>query len=149
MKTFPDSADTWFLDQLQYGDGRLGVVIAEDIAGENPETVSVGGALIPDVFPVEATAQSRHVLVIFDRLLAYSVTNESYSSTDDTGDDGKLRRCQCSRFAAFVNQNTLVKQLVTDEWFHYRLILADEILDVASLRDVPRHAPWPRRGSPL
>jgi len=140
VKSILAEAEWWFLERLDYKGALLLVEVAEGIVSSIPENVSIDDAgTIDDAHPIEVTDQSRHVRVEFTNVLAYQVTDESYAvpaSGKTEGVDGQiLCRHTSSEYLQHVRKNSLIKHLVDDPVHHYRLGLADDIIDVITISE--------------
>ena len=99
------------------------------------ENVSIDGAgTVPDARPIDVTDNSRRVRVKFSNVLAYQITDESYAEPASGKTEEAAGRILCqhtgSEYLEYVQQNSLIKHLVEDPVHHYRLNLADDIIDV-------------------
>lgn len=140
MKSILAEAEWWFLERLDYKGALLVVEVAEGIVSSVPENVSIDDAgTIDGARPIEVTDQSRHVRVEFTNVLAYQVTDESYAvpASEKTEEvDGQiLCRHTSSEYLEHVRKNSLIKHLVDDPVHHYRLGLADDIIDVITISE--------------
>ena len=128
------------MERLDYKGALLVVEVAEGIVSSVPENVSIDDAgTIDGARPIEVTDQSRHVRVEFTNVLAYQVTDESYAvpASEKTEEvDGQiLCRHTSSEYLEHVRKNSLIKHLVDDPVHHYRLGLADDIIDVITISE--------------
>jgi len=140
VKSILAEAEWWFLERLDYKGALLVVEVAEGIVSSVPENVSIDDAgTIDGARPIEVTDQSRHVRVEFTNVLAYQVTDESYAvpASEKTEEvDGQiLCRHTSSEYLEHVRKNSLIKHLVDDPVHHYRLGLADDIIDVITISE--------------
>ena len=99
------------------------------------ENVSIDGAgTVPNARPIEVTDNSRRVRVKFSNVLAYQVTDESYANPASGKMEEVAGRNLCqhtgSEYLEYLQQNSLIKHLVDDPVHHYRLNLADDIIDI-------------------
>ena len=113
----------------------LVVEVFEGIEASVSEDVSIDGAgTIPDARPIEVTDRSRRVRIEFPNVLVYQVIDESYAepTSGEMGEIAGQILCQHtgSEYLEHVQQNSLIKHLVDDPVHHYRLNLADDIIDV-------------------
>ena len=135
MKSILAEAEWWFLERLDYAGALLVVEVAEGITSSVPEDVSIDAAgTIRDARPIEVTDQSRRLRIRFSNVLAYQVTDESYAvpasgKIEEVGGQILCRHIG-SEYLEHVQQNSLIKHLVDDPVHHYRLNLADDIIDV-------------------
>jgi len=135
MNNILAQSEWWFLERLDYVGALLAVEVIEGCVSSISEDVSIDGTgMIPDARPIQITDQSRRVRVEFSNVLAYQVTDESYANPVS----GKIEKvggqilCQHtgSEYLEYVQQNSLIKHLVDDPVHHYRLNLADDIIDI-------------------
>jgi hypothetical protein len=138
MDSILNGSDTWYLDRLVFGD-RLEVYIVEGIRASEPTDIHVGDVTLSGTYAMNITPASRRVVVIFDQVLTFLVTNESYATPGegDRRSDGILCRYEQSSFLDYVRTSTLVDVLGPNEYSHFGLLLADDIIDVASA-SIPR-----------
>ena len=113
----------------------LAVEVVEGCVSTVSEDVSIDSAgTIPDARPIQIIDQSRRVRVEFSNVLAYQVTDESYAEPDSGETEEVAGRILCqhtgSEYLEYVQQNSLIKHLVDDPVHHYRLNLADDIIDI-------------------
>ena len=135
MKNILAQSEWWFLERLDYVGALLAVEVVEGHVSPVSDDVLIEGAgTIPDARPIQITDQSRRVRVEFSNVLAYQVIDESYANPAS----GKIEKvggqilCQHtgSEYLEYVQQNSLIKHLVDDPVHHYRLNLADDIIDI-------------------
>jgi len=128
-------SEWWFLERLDYVGALLAVDVIEGRVSSVSEDVSIDGAgTIPDARPIEVTDRSRRVRIEFPNVLVYQVIDESYAepTSGEMGEIAGQILCQHtgSEYLEHVQQNSLIKHLVDDPVHHYRLNLADDIIDV-------------------
>jgi len=135
MNNILAQSEWWFLERLDYVGALLAVEVIEGRVSSISEDVSIDGTgMIPDARPIQITDQSRRVRVEFSNVLAYQIIDESYANPAS----GKIEKvggqilCQHtgSEYLEYVQQNSLIKHLVDDPVHHYRLNLADDIIDI-------------------
>ena len=140
MKSILAQSEWWFLERLDYGEALLVVEVVEGCVSPVSENIPIEGAgTIPDARPIEVTEQSRRVRVKFSNVLAHQVTDESYAEPAS----GKMKElagrilCQHtgSEYVEYVQQNSLIKYLIDEPVHHYRLNLADDIIDVLTITE--------------
>ena len=135
MKNILAQSGWWFLERLDYVGALLAVEVIEGRVSSISEDVSIDGAgTIPDARPIQITDQSRRVRVEFSNVLAYQITDESYAEPASGKTEEAAGRILCqhtgSEYLEYVQQNSLIKHLVDDPVHHYRLNLADDIIDI-------------------
>ncbi len=140
MKTILAQSEWWFLERLDYVGARLVVEMIEGCVSSVSENVSIDGeGTVPDASPIEVTDQSRRVRVVFSNILAHQVTDESYAEPASGKMEELAGRILCqhtgSEYVEYVQQNSLIKHLIDDPVHHYRLNLADDIIDVLTITE--------------
>ena len=125
----------WFLEDLHYLNGILEVQIAEGMTSASSEDVPIANGLsINGARPVQVTSCSRRARVIFGKVLAYQLMDESY----DSQNRGKIKKiggtvlCQhtASGYTEYLRDSSLINVMVDETTHHFSLNLADDILDV-------------------
>ena len=111
------------------------VEVTEGIVASVPQDVSIDDAgTIEGARPIEVTERSQHVRIEFSNVLAYQVTDESYANPASGKMEEVAGRNLCqhtgSEYLNYVQRNSLIKDLIDDPVRHYRLNLADDIIDV-------------------
>jgi len=138
LKKILKESEWWFLERLDYVGASLIVEVVEGCVSSVSEDVSIDGAgVVPDACPVEVTERSKRVRIEFSNVLAYQVIDESYYAIPASG---KLEEvagpilCQQtgSDYLEYLNQISLIKDLIDDPVHNYILNLADDIIDVIS-----------------
>ncbi len=135
MKSILAQSEWWFLERLDYGEALLVVEVVEGCVSPVSENIPIEEAgTIPDARPIEVTEQSRRVRVKFSNVLAHQVTDESYAEPALGKMEELAGRILCqhtgSEYVEYVQQNSLIEHLIDDPVHHYRLNLADDIIDV-------------------
>jgi len=105
-----DACSSLFLREI--GEPRqncLRLLIEEAFVLHEEVTVAFGGTQTTGAHPVRSTAISRLFEVIWDNYLAYSVTNESYGTLNDSEEfSGRLSRFYSkSHFLDYISRATL------------------------------------------
>ncbi|MEC9112613.1 MAG: hypothetical protein VYA85_10140, partial [Verrucomicrobiota bacterium] len=86
---------------------------------------------IKDCAPIEVNENSRTISVIFHKVLAHQLTDESYSAPEGGETEGNvLCLHKESSYLKHVKDNSLVSQLIDEPVFHYSISLADDIIDI-------------------
>lgn len=138
-----DSCSYLYLEEIAepHANG-LRLVLSEGIVSDQTETLTIGGARIPDVRPVEVTHSSRWFEVVWDSYISYSVRNESYCSwdKDEEWSGNAFRTYTKSKFLDFVSNGTFASDDYPGPFAHYEIVCSDHIIDVAS-----EHPPTVRR----
>lgn len=111
------------------------VEVTEGIVASLPQDVSIDDAgTIEGARAIEVTEGSKRVRIEFSNVLAYQVTDESYANpaSDKMEEVAGRNLCQHtgSEYLNYVQRNSLIKDLIDDPVRHYRLNLADDIIDV-------------------
>jgi len=135
VKNILAEANWWFLEKLDFKEAHLMVEVTEGIVASLPQDVSIDDAgTIEGARAIEVTEGSKRVRIEFSNVLAYQVTDESYANpaSDKMEEVAGRNLCQHtgSEYLNYVQRNSLIKDLIDDPVRHYRLNLADDIIDV-------------------
>ena len=127
-----EQSDYWFLKSFKIEGNQLTIDIAEGIISANTKDVRIDNNFgIQDCSPIEVNEKSRTISVIFHKVLAHQLTDESYSAPEGGETEGNvLCLHKESSYLKYVKDNSLVYQLINEPVFHYSISLADEIIDV-------------------
>jgi hypothetical protein len=133
MQTILDTGHSWFLERMLYH-ASLEIFIIEGIKSAEPETVRIGDVNLGEGYSIQVTGQSRRFAIVLENVLAYQVTNESYTSGDnyEIRTPGKLCKYERSRYLDFVRSSTLIESFSTGNYTHFGLHLEDDIVDVVT-----------------
>lgn len=136
MDTILENGHSWFLERLVYGDA-LEIHIVEGIRSAEPQKIRVAGVDLGEGYSTDVSEKSRHVLVIFEDVFAYQVTNESYMTRDEyeIRTKGVLCKYERSRYLDFIKSWTLIDSLRASAYTHFGLILEDDIVDVVAEKE--------------
>jgi hypothetical protein len=118
----------WFLEEFNYFDYELELVVAEGItSSENDENAPVPGARI-----VEAQPESRRFKIAFEHVLLFRVIDESYIKEDSeaVSSKGVLQKFEKSEFLIFAKEKC--DFWAHDNYSHYRLKTTNEFIDIIS-----------------
>jgi hypothetical protein len=131
------------INELDYN--GLRVVIEEGIA--QPELVStdVGGTQFSGL-PVISTDKSRRFEIVWALYIAYSVTNESYSTRDESEQIESGKRIPIyskSNFIDYVSRATFARDEFPGPLQHIGVICEDHIIDVVSTAAPQIRRIWP------
>ena len=127
-----EQSDYWFLKSFKIEGNQLTIDIAEGIISANTKDVRIDNNFgIQDCSPIEVNEKSRTTSVIFHKVLAHQLTDESYSAPEGGETEGNvLCLHKESSYLKYVKDNSLVYQLINEPVFHYSISLADDIIDV-------------------
>ena len=127
-----EQSDYWFLKSFKIEGNQLTIDIAEGITSANTKDVRIDNNFeIQDCSPIEVNEKSRTISVIFHKVLAHQLTDESYSAPEGGETEGNvLCLHKESSYLKYVKDNSLVYQLINEPVFHYSISLADDIIDV-------------------
>jgi hypothetical protein len=77
---------------------------------------------------------SRHFVVVFEDVIAYQVTNESFTTANqyEVRTKGVLCKYERSQYLDFTRSSTLIDSLRPNAYIHFGLILQDDIIDVVA-----------------
>lgn len=133
METILDAGHSWFLERLAYHDA-LEIYIVEGIQSAEPQKIQITGVGLGEGYSTDVTEKSRHFLVVFENVLAYQVTNESYMTRDEyeIKTKGVLCKYERSRYLDFIQSWTLIDSLRAGAYTHFGLVLEDDIIDVVA-----------------
>jgi hypothetical protein len=124
-----------FLDSIEELPGNnLRLVIREGRATGPVNEVEVGGGVIKDVQAVLPYADSAWE-IFFERYVAYSVRNESYTTLDpqEIWEGHLFRTYSKSRFLDYVRVATFACNEYPGTLRHDELVCADHIVDVVAV----------------
>ena len=127
-----EQSEYWFLKSFKIEGNQLTIDIAEGIISANTKDVRIDNNFgIQDCSPIEVNEKSRTISVIFHKVLAHQLTDESYSAPEGGETEGNvLCLHKESSYLKYVKDNSLVYQLINEPVFHYSISLADDIIDV-------------------
>ena len=133
METILDTGHSWFLERLGYCDFTLQVCVVEGMASE-PKNIHVAGIELGEGRSIDVRSDSRRFTIFFEDVLAYQITNESYTKGDDyeIKTKGALCKYERSRYSDFVRAWTLIDSIRGDKYIHFGLLLEDDVIDVIS-----------------
>lgn len=136
-----NSCDYLFLRDITEPEGNSLRLLIEE-ASANPESASieVAGTRISDLHRVESSEQSRLFEFLWHNYISYSVRNESYVTSDDSGEKvlGRLLRVYSkSHFLDYVSRATFATAEHPGPFQHFQLICQLHIIDVVST-DAPQ-----------
>jgi hypothetical protein len=143
MKTILDTGHSWLLESMLYHDS-LEILLIEGIKCAEPEKLKIANVELGEGYSIEVTDQSRRFAIVFQDVLTYQVTNESYTSGDEyeIRTPGVLCKYERSRYLDFVRSSTLIESFSTGNYFHFGLLLEDDIVDVVTQSE-PKIVPLP------
>lgn len=144
MQSLLDNKD-WYLDSLDYRDA-LHLVLVEAKAGpklteeslKNESSEALKKVLLGST-PMEVHEDSEYVRIIFKKVVAWQMVDESYTAWDDyevRDDKNYLQVLSRSRYLDFVNQHHGWYSDIAGPAQHYRIWTQDEVIDVVS-HDLP------------
>ena len=127
-----EQSDYWFLKSFKIEGNQLTIDIAEGIISANTKDVRIDNNFeIKNCSPIEVNEKSRTVSVIFNKVLAHQLTDESYSAPEGGETEGNVLCLHHeSSYLKHVKDNSLVSQLIDELVFHYSISLADDIIDI-------------------
>ena len=127
-----EKSDYWFLKSFKIEGNQLTIDIAEGIISANTKDVRIDNDFeIKDSALIEVNEKSRKISIIFHRVLAHQLTDESYSAPECGETEGNVLCIhQESSYLKYVKANSLVSQLIDEPVFHYSVSLADHMIDV-------------------
>lgn len=133
MESILDTGHNWRLERLAYRDA-LEIYIVEGIKSVKPQKIQIAGVDLGEGYSTEVTETSRHFLVVFEDVVAYQVTNESYTTGDEyeVRTKGVLSKYERSRYLDFIRSQTLIDSLRPNAYTHFSLNLQDDAIDVVA-----------------
>lgn len=101
---------------------------------KTPEDLIIGEKVIKDTFPVYVDVNLPILQVDFKSYIAYSVTNESYTTWDDYEVfEGKAFRIYSkSRYLDFIRTHTFADENYPGPFVHYGVVCLNHILNIVS-----------------
>jgi len=132
-----DSCYTIFVREISEPEENVLRLVLQE-AEKSPETVShkIGGTVIENLHPVEATERSRTFELRWEQYIAYSVTNESFASPDGDSDvraSGRLFRTYSkSHFLDFVSRATIASEQYPGPFTHFCVVSECHVIDIIS-----------------
>ncbi len=132
-----DSCYTIFMREISESEENVLRLVLQE-AEVSPETVShkLGGTVIDNLHPVETTERSRTFELKWKQYIAYSVTNESFSSPDDESNvraSGRLFRVYLkSHFLDFVSRATIANEQYPGPSTHFCVVSETHVVDIVS-----------------
>lgn len=130
MRTMLDEARAWFLEELTYAE-ELFVRVME---GERtPGRVRNADGSFRDVLRVQPRLGGLRLLVRFSRPIAWQVVDEGFTTVHEgeEQDGGDIFRIMTvSRYHNYVKESHGWCANIVGHGVHYRLLLADEVIDV-------------------
>ena len=118
--------ESWFLEEFNYFDYELNLVVAEGISSPEPDE----NAPVPGAHSMEVHPESRRYKIAFAHVLLFRVIDESYikEDSDATGTKGVLQKFEKSEFLSFAKENC--NFWAHDSYSHYRLKTTNEFIDI-------------------
>lgn len=129
-----DSCRSLFLREIsEPSQNTLRLVLVEGIMDDEVESITFAGTNIDNVRRVRATKESRVLEIIWNNYIAYVVTNESYSTADESPHSGRLlRRYSQSPFLEYVQRSTCATDQYPGPSIHLCVVSETHIIDVVS-----------------
>lgn len=142
MRTALDDAQMWLLHAAVYQDD-LRLFLVELLPGEEQE-IRFRERSLGLSRPLEAREESRRMLVVFPRPVAWQVVDESFTYADSyeqKDEGGVLRVLSRSRYLDYVRTHHDGFEQTVGPARHYRVWTGDEVIDVIAC-DEPVIEPW-------
>jgi hypothetical protein len=131
-----DSCYTIFLRQIsEPRENTLQVIVQEAVVGQDTSSLRVGNVVLENLKRIESTESSRLFQLTWDQYVAYCVTNESFTTKDDSEivTSGRLLRIYSkSMFLDHVSSSTFASQEHPGPYAHFQICAESHIVDVAS-----------------
>jgi hypothetical protein len=131
-----DSCHSLLVDEIcEAGENTLRLVLVETMVSAEVESLRIGGVVIDGLHRIAASDESRRFELVWDKYIAYAVTNESFAGPEGTqcADSGRLLRCYSqSAFLDFVGRSTGATSDYPGLYAHLQVISENHIVDVVS-----------------
>lgn len=113
----------------------LRIFISRCKTSEISEDLVIGKNIISDVYSVDTDMYLPILQIDFESYIAYSVTNDSYTSWDDYEVfEGKAFRIYSkSRYLDFINTHTFADKDYLGLFVHYGIICLNHIINIVSV----------------
>jgi len=143
METLPndlaelDTCASLYLREIaEPAQNKLRLLIEEALVMPEEATVKFAGTEIANCHLVKSTADSRLYEIIWDNYVAYSVTNESYSTRNESEEfSGRYARLYVkSHFLDYISRATLACTEYPGPLQHIQLVCECHIIDVVSTK---------------
>lgn len=138
-----DTCASFYLREIgETAQNCLRLLIEEAFVMPDVVSVKIAGAEIENCHPVKSTADSRLFEVTWDSYVAYSVTNESYATRNESEEfSGRLARVYGkSHFLRYISRATLACDEYPGPLRHVQLVCECLIIDVVSTK-LPQVSP--------
>ena len=118
--------ESWFLEDFNYFDYELKLLVAEGITNPDPGE----NAPVPEARSVEVQPESRRFKIAFEHVLLFRVIDESYINEDSeaVGSNGVMQKFEKSEFLIFAKEKC--NFWAHDSYSHYRLKTTNEFIDI-------------------
>lgn len=114
---------------------NLRIFISRCKTSETSEEIVIGENLVKNVYSVDADMDLPILQIDFDSYIAYSVTNESYTSWDEYEVfEGKAFRIYTkSRYLDYIKVDTFAEGIFQGEFVHYGIVCLNHIINIVSV----------------
>ncbi|MCZ8520962.1 MULTISPECIES: hypothetical protein [Paenibacillus] len=128
--------DVFFIGLTEPKLNSLRVIFSKSISGDTPEQVMIGKTSL-DAYPINVDENEPLIQIEFERYIAYSVRNESYTSWDEYEEfEGKVFRIyRKSRYLDFIGVSTFATEDFPGPFKHYGICCLDHIVDIVSVSE--------------
>jgi hypothetical protein len=130
-----DCRSLFLADIQEMGRNSLQIAVAEGLPAGPPASIEVGGTIIRNRTPIEATDERRVFEIVWRSYVGYAVLNESYSDVSDEEryEGTRFRIYSKSRFIEYMSRTTFASDKHPGPTRHYCLACEDHILNVLSV----------------
>lgn len=112
--------DKWFVEGFFHLDRTVKISLAEGIASQVPEELTIDGTTLTDIYPLQVSSASRRFEIRFDYVYFFQAYDELRHKFDyDQAETGVVAQCSKSRMMEFVESATTIEELDLDEKFQY------------------------------
>ena len=110
----------------------LRVFFARCKVSETPENLNIGKFEFKDIFPIEINDKLPILQIDFESYIAYSITNESFTTWDNYEIfEGKaFRKYSKSRYLDFIKSTTIANVDYPGYLNHYGFVCLNHIVDI-------------------
>lgn len=126
--------DVFFIGLTEPKTNSLRLVFSKSITGDTLEKVMIGETSL-DAYPINVDENTPLIQIDFDRYIAYSIRNESFTSWDEYEEfEGKIFRIYSkSRYLNFIGVSTFATEEFPGPFKHYGICCLDHIVDIVSM----------------
>jgi hypothetical protein len=118
-------------------DNELKLLFSKSLTSETPETIALGNIELKDVYSINIDSESPLIQLKFERYIAYSIRNESFTAWDDYEEfEGRIFRIyRKSRYLDYIQLSTIASEDYPGPYKHYGIACLNHIIDVVSTEE--------------